>query len=215
MLGVYSFLRKLAFVKIPLKCNSIKTVKMCTKPLDVNTNVTKDVILYKYHNSRYFNLMNIFAICQFGFWTYLSVISLKTLRDVPVQETDREEKRWWEKINLGENKYRNGIAAFSFLVGFGILSFTWLYSLRSVKYLILRKGGKQITIVTYTPTMINRMFTVNLSDLSSKDTRQAAKSHIALKVKGHSFYYLMDMKGEFQNPTLFDYTAGLSRSWKV
>ncbi|KAG5898066.1 hypothetical protein JTB14_001772 [Gonioctena quinquepunctata] len=157
--------------------------------------------------------MNIFALCQFGFWTYLSLFSYKTLRDAPV--VDKEGKSWYEKLNLGENKYRNGISIFSFLVGFGILSITWMYSLRSVKYLILRKGGKQITIVTYTPTMTNRMFTLNLDNLNCMDTRQASRSHLAIKVKGHYLHYLLDMKGEFRNPALFDHTAGLRRNWKT
>ncbi|CAH1119764.1 unnamed protein product [Phaedon cochleariae] len=185
----------------------------CNTALNVNTNVIKDVILFKYDSPKFFRYLNIFAICQFGFWSYLSLLSFQTLRDAPVDPT--KATHWWEKINLGENKYRNGITIISFLVGFGILSISWMYSLRSVKYLILRKGGQQVTIVTYTPTATNRMFTVDLGNLSCKDSRKVSQSHLAIKVKGHYLHYLLDMKGEFRNPKLFDHTAGIYRKWKT
>ena len=41
--------------------------------LKVNTNVVKDVVLFKYENPRQFKLLNIFAIVQFGFWSYLAI----------------------------------------------------------------------------------------------------------------------------------------------
>nr|CAI5865854.1 unnamed protein product [Callosobruchus analis] len=193
-------------LKIPHKWFSQKT-------LDVNTNVAKDVILFKNHNDKVFKVVNIFAIVQFAFWTYLSSFAYTSLRDAPV---DKEKATaWYEKINLGENKYRNGLTIMSFLIGWGILSLSWMYSLRSVKYLILRKGGKQVTIVTYTPTGTNRMFTLGIENISCREQRQLAKAHIPLKVKGHLFHYLLDVtKGEFRNPELFDHTAGLRRDWK-
>lgn len=89
----------------------------CTRAYDINTNVTKDVILYKYENPKFFKILNIFGICQFMFWTYLSHFAFTTLRDAPVEQKEGVELRWFERINLGENKYRNGITAMSFLIG--------------------------------------------------------------------------------------------------
>ncbi|KAJ8977676.1 hypothetical protein NQ317_010415, partial [Molorchus minor] len=177
---------------------------LCQKPLDVNTNVTKDVILYKYKNGKFYKIINIFAICQFGFLDLL-------LRDAPVDST--EDAKWWQKINLGENKYRNTIAILTFLIGWGILATTWIFSLKSVKYLILLKGGKVVTVVTYTPTGHNRMFTLGLENLNCKESRTAAKTQLPIKLKGHYLYYILDMRGEFTNPSLFDATAGLKRNW--
>ncbi|XP_056631789.1 transmembrane protein 223 [Diorhabda sublineata] len=182
------------------------------RAIDVNTNVVKDVILYKFDNSRYFKLMNLFAFAQFGFWSYLSLTAYTTLRDAPVDQTTGDH--WWEKINLGENKYRNGISLFCGIVGWGILSIVWMYSLRSVRYLILRRGGNQLTVVTYTPVASNRMFTLNLNNVSAVDSRLTAQTHLALKIKGHFMYYIVDMKGEFVNPILFDHTVGLRRTLK-
>lgn len=86
---------------------------------DVNTNVTKDVILFKYENPRFFKLMNIFGISQFCFWNYLAHFSYTTLRDAPVDQSIAEDKNsaWFEKINLGDNKFRNSISVFCFLIG--------------------------------------------------------------------------------------------------
>lgn len=47
-------------------------------------------------------------------------------------------------------------------LGYGILVMSWMYTLRSVRFLILRKGGADVTFVTYTPFGQNRMLTVPL-----------------------------------------------------
>lgn len=89
---------------------------------------------------------------------------------------------------------------------------SWMYTLRSVRYLVLRKGGKQLTLVTYTPYGENRMFTLDLDKVSCKEARDRATSLLPMKVKGHFFHYIMDMRGEFKNASLFDHTAGLRRA---
>lgn len=101
---------------IPLK-NIFNCEKkcFCNRALDVNTNVVKDVILYKFSNERFFKAMNFFAICQFGFWVYLSSFAYTNLRDAPVDKT--KENKWYEKVNLGESKYRYGLTISSFIVG--------------------------------------------------------------------------------------------------
>lgn len=88
-----------------------------------------------------------------------------------------------------------------------------MFTLRSVRYLVLRKGGSEITFVTYTPLGKNRMVTVPLSDISCKQTRSSAQSQLPIKVKNHYLHYILDMKGEFKNTVLFDHTAGLRRRW--
>ncbi|XP_014086149.1 transmembrane protein 223 [Bactrocera oleae] len=178
---------------------------------DVNTNVSKDVILFKYENPKYYNVLNIFGFCQFVFWTYLSHFAFTTLKDAPVQEIPGEELAWYQQINLGENKYRNGISTICFLIGYGILCATWLFTLRSVRYLILRKGGKDVAFVTYGPFNRNRIMTVPLKCVSAQESRETARNQLPIKVKNRTLYYVLDMRGEFRNPQLFDYTAGLKR----
>lgn len=100
--------------KVLIRKDSIRNV---TNILDVNTNVTKDVILFKYENPKYFKYLNLFGITQFGFWLYLCNFSYTSLRDVPVTNENSKKLAWWRRINLGENKYRNTIAIFCALIG--------------------------------------------------------------------------------------------------
>lgn len=93
---------------------------------NMNTNVTKDVILFKHDNPRYYKMMNLFAISQFAFWSYLSVVAFTTLRDAPVEvPADGQALPWYERINLGENKYRNGITIITSSVGKSFPLFIW------------------------------------------------------------------------------------------
>lgn len=89
-----------------------------------------------------------------------------------------------------------------------------MFSLKSVRYLILRKGGQAVTFVTYGPFGKNRMMTVDLKHVCCKETRNNAKSYLPVKVENQYLHYILDMKGEFKNKELFDATAGLKRIWK-
>lgn len=106
-------------INVLRKQSTLKTAGLLlNRPFDVNTNIVKDVILFKHENPRYYKTMNIFAISQFIFWSYLSVLSFTTLRDAPVEPpADGKTQPWYERINLGENKYRNGITITTFLIG--------------------------------------------------------------------------------------------------
>lgn len=88
-----------------------------------------------------------------------------------------------------------------------------MYTLRSVKYLILRKGGEKLTLVTYTPFGNNKLLTVNLKDVCCKEMRSSTRSQLPLKIRNRKLHYILDMKGEFKNSQLFDNTAGLKRVW--
>ncbi|XP_001869108.2 transmembrane protein 223 [Culex quinquefasciatus] len=179
---------------------------------DVSTNVVKDVMLFKYDNPKFFRMLNIFAISQFLFWGYLTHFAYTTLKDAPVPETEHpEELAWYQKINLGENKYRNGIAIMSFFIGYGILFASWMFTLRSVRFLILRKGGAQVSVVTYGPFGRNRIMDVPVRCISAQESREAARVTIPIKIKDRSFFYVLDKRGEFFNNRLYDYTVGMRR----
>ncbi|XP_076066020.1 transmembrane protein 223-like isoform X1 [Oratosquilla oratoria] len=180
---------------------------------DSRIDLSKDVVLFKYENPRYFKMLNFFAISQFFFWFYLSHFSFTTLRNVPALPNNEENKDvpWWRKINFGQ--YRNGISVGCFMIGWGILAFSGMYTLRSLRYLILKKDGNHLTFVTYSPARRFRSFTVPLEKVSAKQSRQSAGVLLPLKVRGHFMNYLLDMRGEFTNARLFDYSAGLKRSW--
>ncbi|XP_014286494.1 transmembrane protein 223 [Halyomorpha halys] len=179
--------------------------------LKLNTNVVKDVILFKYDNPKYFKYITYFGVSQFIFWMYLSHFAFTTLRDAPVPKEGRENLPWWRRINLGEQKYRNGITLFCGVVGYLFLLASWSYTIRSVRYLILRKGGKSVSFVTYGPFGKNSIMDVPIAKMSASESRENARVQLPIKVKGKFFYYMLDMRGEFPNKLLFDATAGLRR----
>ncbi|KXJ84186.1 hypothetical protein RP20_CCG018910 [Aedes albopictus] len=210
---------KFPIVLSQLRANLSTTGRLAVNPVatrayDINTKVVKDVMLYKYDNPRFYRILNIFAITQFLFWGYLSHFAYNTLRDTPVPEGNSEELAWYERINLGENKYRNGIAIMSFLIGYGILFTAWMFTLRSVRFLILRKGGEKVSVVTYGPFGKNRIMEVPVNCISAQESREAARVTIPIKIKNRSFFYVVDKKGEFTNARLYDYTVGMRRNWK-
>lgn len=89
-------------------------------PININpSTLTKDVIVFKYNNPNYFRIMNFFGIIQFFFWLICSELTLSTLRDTPIDEKDPnlEEKPLYFRINLGENKYKYGLAFSCFGLG--------------------------------------------------------------------------------------------------
>lgn len=93
--------------------------KLLSTKIDNTANLAKDVIVFKYENPRFYRNFNIFAICQFVFWAYLSQLTFTTLRDVPVaaDEKAKQDVAWWQKINLGGDRYRIGMTTFCFLIG--------------------------------------------------------------------------------------------------
>lgn len=216
-----TILRRSFAFKFSTKCNkcvnSVRDVSssVTTKTIhDVNTKVVKDVILFKYENPKFYIYMNAFAVVQYMFWSYLGVFAFSSLRDAPVDESKiNDDTPWFRKINLGENKYRNGLGSIALLVGTGSLAMIWMYTLKSVRYLILNKGGKQLTFVTYTPFGKNRMMMVPLEHVCCKENRVNARVQLPLKVKNTWMHYMLDMRGEFKNALLFDSTAGLARKW--
>ncbi|XP_041987011.1 transmembrane protein 223 [Aricia agestis] len=194
---------------------AIKFNSVATKTVhDVNTNVAKDVILFKYENPKFYKYMNIFAVIQYVFWTYLGFFAFKSLKDAPVDRSAIDENTpWFKKINLGENKYKNTLSTIAIVIGTGSLAMIWMYTLKSVRYLILNKGGRHVTFVTYSPFGQNRIMKVPVENICCKEHRRTARVQLPLKVKNTFMHYMLDMRGEFKNVLLFDSTAGLKRVW--
>ncbi|XP_013188609.1 transmembrane protein 223 [Amyelois transitella] len=217
-----NILKRCAGLRYPFMCaktvNSVQKAtysSVTTRTIhDVNTNVAKDVILFKYENPKFFMYMNLFAVVQYMFWSYLGLYAFSTLRDAPVDQSKVDESTpWFRKINLGENKYKNGLATLAVVIGTGSLAMIWMYTLKSVRYLILNKGGQHLTFVTYSPFGKNRLMKVPLNYVCCKENRANARVQLPLKVKNQWMHYMLDMRGEFKNPLLFDSTAGLARRW--
>jgi len=96
-----------------------------------------------------------------------------------------------------------------------VFFFSVFYPLRSVSCLTLLKGGNELGVTTYSYLGRTRCFTVPLDDVSCKRARTASPTHVAMKIRQHWMYYLLDARdGQFHQPELFDYVIGLNRSFK-
>ncbi|XP_054285543.1 transmembrane protein 223-like [Macrosteles quadrilineatus] len=214
---------KLCIVSQNLKIRSVltrpnsnlpKQAESKTEPPNIKTNnQEKDKILFYYENPRYYTIINAFAFVQFFFWLHLSEFSLNKGEKLKMESN--EFSPWWKKIDLEDKKTRKIVASSCFLIGYLILSVSWIYTLRSVRMLVLRKDNKTVSIVTYGPFARNRVLEVPLENITTNVSREFAKTQLPIKVKGKWFYYILDVKeGKFQNPVLFDHTAGMKRTFK-
>lgn len=100
-----------------------------------------------------------------------------------------------------------GIPAGTLVLGAGLL-----FSLRSVRSVMLRAGGKQVTLTTHAPFGLGAHCTVPLNQVSCMAHRGEVPAVLPLKVKGRRFYFLLDKAGHFPNTKLFDSTVGAYRS---
>lgn len=89
-----------------------------------------------------------------------------------------------------------------------------MYTLRSVRYLVLNKNGNSVSFVTYAPFGENRILSnVPLKYISAQESRELARVQLPIKVKGRAFYYILDMRGTFLNTRIFDHTIALQRKF--
>lgn len=226
----------------PIACqfstNLVKPLIRCQSSyaamnIDVS-NLSKDVIVYKYENPRHFKIMNVCGIVQFFFFLLCAEFTLSNLKDVPVDENDPDYNNlpFYAKTNLGENKYKFGLAFVTFLVGkqhihimlkdkslsfpiicigFVILGFVWVFTLRSVRYLVLRKGGNKVSFVTYGPFGTNHIMDVPLRCVTAVQSRDMSTGALPIKVKDRTFYYMLDNRGVYTNPDIFDHVVNVKR----
>lgn len=192
------------------------TVKPQAKlPYETDTNVTKHVEVYRFDNFRHFAVIKVFGLIQLMFWAYLADFSNRYLKDATPPVVKDEGASRWARISakFTENKYRNGITAICLLLGNVVAVGVALFTLRSVRSVILMKGGEKVYIQTYSPIRNVRGFEVPLSHVSCMQSRLQKSSYISLKVKGHWMYYLIDQRGTFPHPKLFDNTVGTKRTF--
>ncbi|XP_063844807.1 transmembrane protein 223-like [Scylla paramamosain] len=181
--------------------------------LDNEYVVAKDTLLYKNENKGFYRMINFFGLSQFVFWTYLSHFAYTTMKSVEIPEEQKNNKAlsWWKRTDFGQ--YRNGITLGSFIIGWGTMGICWMYTLRSVSGMVLKRGGQNLLLFTFTPLGRNRSLLVPIEKVSARQSRTASRVHLPLKVQGKAFHYLLDMKGDFTNSKLFDYSAGIRRNW--
>ncbi|XP_050465385.1 transmembrane protein 223 [Cataglyphis hispanica] len=167
---------------------------------DVNTNVLNNVILYKNENDGYFRIFQLFAIGQLFGWAVLAFYTY-TPGFFDIFAADMEFMK--------EHVIQLSLFTCSIFVGPITFAFMYATCARNIKYVILNKGGKTISLFTYhiwkrKSQILN--LPVGMARCTSHRTGRGVC--IPVKIKNRSFYYMIDKNGTFVNPNLFDYTMG-------
>nr|XP_034954267.1 transmembrane protein 223 [Zootoca vivipara] len=187
-------------------------------PLD--TNVSRDVLLFQHDRGRFFRILGLFCAGQFVFWAYLAHFAFYGLRDVGASRPEPDPQHGERPlptlpggatIQLSSNKWRFGFTASCLTVGSLILAAGFVFSRRSVSRILLHRGGQEVTFTTYYPLGLTSSFTVPLRHVSCMSHRSEVPAMMPLKVKGRSFYFLLDKQGRITNTKLFDITVGAYR----
>ncbi|XP_046564907.1 transmembrane protein 223-like [Haliotis rubra] len=197
--GKFDFLPKTLPRTIISRHKSYKAKPKSQLPYEIDTNVSKDVLVYSFSGSRFYKLITLFGASQFIFWMYLSIFSFSSLKDISQEDEDKQ---------LGIK--REDSLVFCSMV----LFICWIYPQRAVNKLWLLKGGQGVQISTYSWFGKTRSFSAPLNHLSCLQSRTSSSSQISMKVKHRWFHFLLDKQGIFHNTELFDYAVGLQRNLK-
>ncbi|KAF5925994.1 hypothetical protein HPG69_016030 [Diceros bicornis minor] len=170
----------------------------------------RDVLLFEHERGRFFAILGLFCAGQGVFWASLAVAALArppvAARPPDAELPDRG------RLDLRSTLWRYGLAVGCGAIGTLVLGAGLLFSLRSVRSVMLRAGGKQVTLSTHAPFGLGAHFTVPLNQISCMAHRGEVPAMLPLKVKGRRFYFLLDKAGHFPNTKLFDNTVGAYRS---
>ncbi|XP_044115423.1 transmembrane protein 223 [Neovison vison] len=170
----------------------------------------RDVLLFQHERGRFFVVLGLFCAGQGVFWASLAVAALARppARALPPDAEPADRGR----LDLRSALWRYGLAVGCGAIGTLVLSAGLLFSLRSVRSVMLRAGGKQVTLTTHAPFGLGAHFTVPLNQVSCMAHRGEVPAMLPLKIKGRRFYFLLDKAGHFPNTKLFDNTVGAYRS---
>lgn len=107
------------------------------------------------------------------------------------------------------------IIYFVYALIIGPMACALLYALnhRLIKYVVLHKGGKKVSIYTNHLYKNFHSYMVPVEAVKVPIMRERMKHYMPMKIQGHSCFYLLDGQGKFPNGKLFDYTVGRVKSW--
>ncbi|XP_028418519.1 transmembrane protein 223-like [Dendronephthya gigantea] len=186
----------------------LSSQRILTRPLA--TKYGQDIILYHYERYGFYKILAVASLSQLVFWSYMSYVMYVYIR--PASQILQEHKK--KNKNLLDSKTQTVVSIAS--LGMGILFFFTgcLYALRSVNQLVLLRDGAHILVKTYTPYGSSKLFSVPLTDVSCLGSRLDEKAFVVFKIRDRRFYYMLDKRGEFLQPTIFDTTVGVKR-WNL
>ncbi|XP_029675994.1 transmembrane protein 223 isoform X1 [Formica exsecta] len=192
-----------SFLKLSKSPQNLLVRHQQTSKFDVNTNVQNNVILYKNENNGYFRNVQLFAIGQLFGWSVLAFYTY-TPAFFDIFTTDIKFMEF-----VKEHVIQLSLFTCSIFVGPIIFAFMYATCARNIKYVILNKGGKTVSLFTY-HMWKRKSHILNLPIGMARCTSHRTDHGVCipLKIENRAFYYLIDKNGIFVNPNLFDYTMG-------
>uniref|UniRef100_A0A0K2SXI8 Transmembrane protein 223like [Bombyx mori] n=1 Tax=Lepeophtheirus salmonis TaxID=72036 RepID=A0A0K2SXI8_LEPSM len=175
--------------------------------------VNKDYILFKCEEPR-IRLKSIVATICLPLWGYLGYFALSipsTIIEPYAKQFKKGDKNSWVIDTVASASQGVGIAFGGF--GIGLTTYWFLRTGRTIRRVVLRKGGKYVTLVTYGLLGIGSKYsTVPITHCSTVKKTFLRDTKIFLNLKDHYLKFQLNIEqGFFVNKPLFDRTVGISR----
>lgn len=185
--------------------------------LDVQAEFVKDTILYKWDNLTHLRIYQAAAVLNMIFWNYFGVYTLYKVADWDKSGNASGEapvSGFLQSMAYLGRKYCTHLTAIAMTIGYSGLFLIGFFSSRVINTIIVKKGGSDVVILTSRYVAISKLreLKVPLKHISCKTSRDATSTYVTFKVKGQPFYFLVDKKGRFYDPFLFDRTIGMQRN---
>ncbi|XP_076229014.1 transmembrane protein 223 [Nomia melanderi] len=186
--------------------NVIQQPKVDRKYSYININIQNDIFLFKFETNYFKNIRWILLAALTS-----SAVTCYTSYDPKLKSLLFKDISWSQYIKTcGTN-----IIFFTFGIFIGPVAVILLYfiSQRFIKYLILNKGGNEVTMVTYHLFKEQKILKVPVNKIQANISRHEMKTYLPLKIKDKKFFFLLDNGGTFYNKDLFDNTVGFAKKW--
>ncbi|KAK0181991.1 hypothetical protein PV327_000166 [Microctonus hyperodae] len=145
---------------------------------EINTNVANNVLLWKYEIDKHFRRLQIFSCVQFSILTLFSYIMYSNLPSFNNYETVKDYVQDNSIIMLS--------SVMSLVTGICASLLIWAFTIRSLKYIILNKGGKFATLVSFHPIKKPQPHVVLIDDIIVTKGRRDVGQYLSLKLQQSS-----------------------------
>lgn len=183
-------------------------------PEDIGSKLVTDTTVYELHNLRQYNRLLIGCsavslLITYG-GAYISYLARQDIQGRGHDESAQTANIVLAYIRRWSNLF-GAICIISAVLGYGLAKSRVL---RTVQSIVVRSGGQRVSISHLSSLPLSstiKTFEVPLENISSTTGRLDKKPFINVFVKGRYFSYLIDKRGHFPDPYLFDHTVGVER----
>ncbi|XP_046845022.1 transmembrane protein 223-like [Xenia sp. Carnegie-2017] len=182
----------------------------------LSTRYNQDILLFEYDRRSFFKILGLATLSQLVFWSYMSYVMYAYVRPASQVLRERSSSKQIKeysyfptillhpKVQMGMSIASMGLGLFFFFAG-------RMYAKRSVHQLILLRNGAQLIVRTHTLYGGTQEICVPLTDVSCFGSRFDTSPFVILKMRNHSYYFMLDKRGDFLQSTLFDTNVGVKR----